>query len=201
LTAPVVRAPQPDEGQAVAAIVYESAAEIYDRLTGGRDRALALLRTAFARPGTDTSAEVLTVALLDGEIASVLASFPGHEGGRRAGELVKLLIARNRPWRWPGVIRYLQRSRRAAPAPPQDALYIDALATAPHHRRRGAARALLVHAEQQARTAGLPRIALDTEEANERARALYESEGYALEQKGPHVAGHPRFVLYVKALA
>jgi ribosomal protein S18 acetylase RimI-like enzyme len=198
--APVVRAPRPDEGDAVAAIVYESAAEIYDRLLGDRERALALLRTAFAREGTDTSAAVLSVAELEGEIASVLASFPAHEAGSRGANFFKLLLARNAPWRWPGVIRYLQRTRRAAPAPPADALYIDALATAARHRRRGAARSLLTHAAHQARAAGLGRIALDTEDANTGARALYESEGYVLRATGPHIRGHPRFVLYVKEL-
>jgi ribosomal-protein-alanine N-acetyltransferase len=197
---PVLRAPRPDEDHAVAAIVYESAADIYDRLVGDRERALALLRTAFERKGTDTSAEVLTVALLDGEPASVLASFPAREGGSRGGNFLKLLLARNAPWRWPGVIRYLQRTRRAAPAPPDDALYIDALATAARHRRRGAARALLAHAEQQAHAAGLPRIALDTEDANAPARALYESAGFVVAATGRRIRGHPRFLLYVREL-
>jgi ribosomal protein S18 acetylase RimI-like enzyme len=143
---------------------------------------------------------VITVAELEGEIAAVLAAYPVREAGRRATGLVGLLLARTGPWRWPGVISFIHRGRKAAPAPPEESFYVDALATDPRWRRRGAARALLGAAEQEARELELPQIALDTEQSNSRARPLYESEGYVAKATGPHVRGLPRFVLYVKDL-
>jgi GNAT superfamily N-acetyltransferase len=196
----LVRGARPGDAGAVAAIVYESAPQIYDRLVGGRARAVALLVAAFDREGTDVSAEVITVAELEGEVVAVLAAFPAREAGRRATGLVGLLLARAAPWRWPSVISFIRRGRKAAPAPPEESLYLDALATHPRYRRRGAARALLAAAEQKARELELPRIALDTEQSNSRARPLYESEGYIARATGPLVRGLPQFVLYVKEL-
>src|SRR5919108_422880 len=82
-----VRAARPGDAKVVASIVYESAPEIYDRLTGGRDRAISLLTAAFSRTGTDTSVEVTTVAEFDGQVAAVLSCFPVQEAGRRASGL------------------------------------------------------------------------------------------------------------------
>ena len=62
---------------------------------------------------------------------------------------------------------------RASPKPREHSFYIDALATDPAFRRRGAARALLEEAERQARERGLPAVSLDTTLNNEAARALY----------------------------
>jgi ribosomal protein S18 acetylase RimI-like enzyme len=195
-----VRGALPGDADSVASIVYESAPEIYDRLMGGRQRAVSLLTAAFRRAGTDTSAEVTTVAEWDGEVAAVLSAFPVQEAGRRASGLIGLMLARTAPWRWPVVLNFIRRSRKTAPPPPTDALYIDALATAPRLRRRGAARALLRAAEQRARRLDLSLIALDTEQSNLVARSLYESEGYVVSATGPKLRGMPRFVLYVKDL-
>jgi ribosomal protein S18 acetylase RimI-like enzyme len=197
---PIVRDARRSDARAVAAIVYESAPQIYDRLVGGRERAVTLLSAAFEREGTDASAEVVTVAELDGDIAAVLAAYPAHEAGRRATGIVGLLLARTAPWRWPGIVAFIHRGRKAAPAPPEESFYVDSLATDSRYRRRGAARALLGAAEQKARELGLSRIALDTELTNSRARPLYESEGYVAKATGPRVRGLPQFVLYVKDL-
>jgi ribosomal protein S18 acetylase RimI-like enzyme len=77
---------------------------------------------------------------------------------------------------------------------------VDALATEPSLRRRGAARALLAEAERQAREHGLPAIALDTSLDNRPARALYLSQGYDEVAYRPASRGLPGFVALVKAL-
>ena len=71
--------------------------------------------------------------------------------------------------------RFTMRSKRMAG---DDSLYVDALATDPDFRRRGAARALLDHAERLAREGGLPAVSLDTAMNNEGARALYAATGF-----------------------
>jgi ribosomal protein S18 acetylase RimI-like enzyme len=67
---------------------------------------------------------------------------------------------------------------RAAPNPPHNWLYVDALATDPGLRRRGAARALLDEAERKARRLGRPAVALDTSLDNRQARSLYLEPGF-----------------------
>jgi ribosomal protein S18 acetylase RimI-like enzyme len=77
---------------------------------------------------------------------------------------------------------------------------VDALATAAEARRRGAARALLAHAERRARDEGLAELALDTSLDNHAARALYLGEGFEEVAYRPPGRGLPGFVALVKAL-
>jgi ribosomal protein S18 acetylase RimI-like enzyme len=60
-----------------------------------------------------------------------------------------------------------------------DAAYLYAVAVEAHARGRGIGTRLIRHAEQVAAAEGFTRIALGVEDANERARALYERLGYA----------------------
>ena len=78
--------------------------------------------------------------------------------------------------------------------------YIDALATDPAFRRRGAARALLEAAEHEARERGLPAVSLDTTLTNEGARALYASAGYDEVAYRAPSRGLPGFVALVKPI-
>ncbi|HET9985333.1 MAG TPA: GNAT family N-acetyltransferase [Longimicrobiales bacterium] len=55
------------------------------------------------------------------------------------------------------------------------------LFTAPAHRRRGVARALLAAVKAVARESGAALVELATAESNASARALYESAGYRLD--------------------
>jgi ribosomal protein S18 acetylase RimI-like enzyme len=89
---------------------------------------------------------------------------------------------------------------RASPTPRENSFYIDALATDPGFRRRGAARGLLEEAERQARAHELPAVSLDTTLTNEAARALYAGAGYdEVAYKAPS-RRLPGFVALVKSL-
>jgi ribosomal protein S18 acetylase RimI-like enzyme len=103
-------------------------------------------------------------------------------------------------WRWPGALRLYWAGSRAAPAPPAGALYVDALATDGSLRRRGAATALLEHAEAKARELGLLSVALDTSLENKAARSLYLGAGYEEVAYRPAGRGMPGFVALVKEL-
>jgi GNAT superfamily N-acetyltransferase len=61
----------------------------------------------------------------------------------------------------------------------------------PAARRRGVARALLDHLEQQARTLGATRLRLETGLHQPEALALYASAGYADAEPFGHYAGAP----------
>ena len=53
----------------------------------------------------------------------------------------------------------------------------------PAHQRRGIGRALLRACAEWSKAGGIERLELYTREDNDRARALYESEGFVLESK------------------
>lgn len=197
---PAVRPARDADADAVAPLLYETAPGLYDRYAGGRERALRLLRKAFDLPGNNTSRDVVTVAELEGELAGALAAFPVSENSDRASAFLSLTLRTIPPWRWPGALWVYRAGARATPAPPMSALYVDALATDPHHRRRGVATALLAEAERRARRKGLAAVALDTSLENKPARALYLRAGYHEVAYRPPRGALPGFVALVKDL-
>ena len=178
--------------------MYRSAPDVYDRYAGGRSGALRVLRAAFARRGTTASAEVVTVAELEGEVVGMLAAFPVAEASRRAARFLRLSLARVPPWRWPGTLRMFRLGAVAAAPPPPQALYVDALATDPSVRRRGVATALLAEVERRARDDGHAVIALETETTNEPAQSLYRGLGFERTETRPPFGALPGFVSLVK---
>lgn len=174
---------------------------MYDRFTGGRERAIRLLSRAFEEGGNNASREVITVAEVDGRVGGALAGFPVHETVGRAGRFLRLALRTIPPWRWPGAMRLYWSGARAVPNPPDAAYYVDALAVEESLRRRGAATALLHQAESRARELELPSIALDTSLDNKPARALYLGAGYDEVAYRPAGRGLPGFVALVKRLS
>jgi ribosomal protein S18 acetylase RimI-like enzyme len=195
-----VRRARPDEFGQAAELLHHSAAEMYDRFAGGRKRALRLLQRSLDEPGNASSCDVVWVAVVEGRVAGAMAAFPVHEAAGRARAFLRLALRAAPPWRWPVALYLYWAGGRAAPSPPTPALYIDALATDPDFRRRGAARALLAAASREARERRLPAVALDTTIANEPARRLYASEGFDEVAYRPPGRGLPGFVALVKPL-
>jgi ribosomal protein S18 acetylase RimI-like enzyme len=195
-----VRKAGPDDFPRVAELLHHSAADMYDRFAGGRERALRVLRRSLSEPGNASSAEVVWVAAVEGQVAGAMAAFPVDEAASRARAFLRLALHGSPPWRWPMALYLYWAGGRAAPSPPASALYIDALATDPAFRRRGVARTLLAAAERGAREQRLPAVALDTTLANEPARKLYASEGFDEVAYRPPGRGLPGFVALVKPL-
>jgi GNAT superfamily N-acetyltransferase len=136
-------------------------------------------------------------ALLYESAAPYYAAYAG--GPERARRLLRT------PWRIPRLMRHLRATAVVAPHPPERMLYIDALATAREHRRRGVARALLDQADRMAVAAGLDGVALDTGIENRAARSLYERAGFspsslrpAPDERIARAVGGSGFVGYVK---
>jgi ribosomal protein S18 acetylase RimI-like enzyme len=201
LSEPAVRPARATDVDAVAPLLYLSAPAMYDRLGGGRDRAERLIRRAFDRSGNSTSREVVTVAEHAGEVAGALVAFAVPEAMQRARAFLRVTMGGIPPWRWPGALRLYWQAGRAAPAPPETSLYIDALAVADRSRRRGIGRALLEDAERHARELGLSTVALETALENKAARALYLGAGYEEVAYRPAVRGLPALVALVKPMS
>ena len=170
-----VRKAGKDDVEAVAALLYESSPEIYDRFAGNRERAMRILEEAFGEPGNVASAEVIWLAEIDGRPAAAMSAFPIAAGPERARAVTRLGLRRVPFWLWGRTLRLYTAGTRA---PRDQSLYIDALATAPGFRRRGAATALLDEAEREARPLGLRAVALDTTLDNSVARAFYAGAGF-----------------------
>lgn len=195
-----MRRAEPGDALAVAELVHTSAAAMLELFAGDRDSSLRVLAAAFARPGNAVSREAVWIAERDGERAGAMAAFPAAELERRARRFLRVLLLRTPPWTWRESIRLHRLGSEVAPPPPLESLYIDSLATAARHRRRGVARALIEVAEREARRLGLPALSLETSLDNSPGRALYEAAGFeAAEERAPR-AGLPGFVGYVKAL-
>jgi len=193
-----IRKARQEDVAAVVGLLFESAPDMYERFSGGRPRAVATLTRAFEEPGTVASCEVAWVAELDGRIAAAMATFPVAEAADRSSAYLRLALRGTPFWRWPATLRLYSAGGRANPKPREDSLYIDALATDPALRRRGAARALLEEAEREARARSLPAVTLDTTMNNEAARALYAGAGFDEVAYRAPTRGLPGFVALVR---
>jgi ribosomal protein S18 acetylase RimI-like enzyme len=193
-----VRKARQEDLAAVARLLFESAPDMYMRFSGGRERGLATLERAFSEPGNVASGEVAWVVELDGRPAAAMAAFPVAEAAARSRAFLSLTLRGTPVWRWPSTLRLYWAGGHANPKPREDSLYVDALATDPAFRRRGAARALLDEAERQAREHGLPAVTLDTAMNNEGARALYAAAGFDEVAYRAPARGLPGFVALLK---
>jgi len=195
-----VRKARQDDAAAVTRLLFESAPDMYERFSGDRERALATLQAAFEEPGNLASHDVVWLAELDGRVAAAMAAFPVAETHERSRAYLRLTLRGTPFWRWAGTLKLFFVGGRASPKPRDNSFYIDALATDPELRRRGAARALLDEAEREARSRGLRAVALDTTMSNEGARALYARAGFDEVAYRPATRGLPGFVGLVKPL-
>jgi GNAT superfamily N-acetyltransferase len=201
-----VRPARPDD-RAAPALLYVSAAPYYDAYAGSRERAVRMLEALWARPGHTASFDVTHVAVLDGSVVGVLTAFPAVDSDRLARRFLRLSVPRLPVWRWLPILRHLRASATVTPVPPEDALYVDALAVEAAARHLGVASRLLREAERLAAERGLAGVALDTGIDNGPARALYEGYGFrpgrvhaTADERVARAVGGPGFVSYFKPL-
>jgi ribosomal protein S18 acetylase RimI-like enzyme len=195
---PLIRPGAPEDADAVARLLYETATGMYDLYAGGARRALRILGAAYRRPGNSASREVVWVAELDGTVAGAVAAFPVDEGDARAGRFLRVTLARTPPWKWAATLRIFHTGAELTPVPPPLSFYVDALATDSRFRRRGVASALLDESCRLAERAGLRVLALDTAATNSGAQALYERCGFSVTERRPPKGPIPGIVGYVR---
>src|ERR1700754_772636 len=146
-------------GDPAVPLLFESARPYYTAYAGSEKRALSVLQAVYAEPGHAASYDCTTVAFVGDELVGVVAGFPVSQSDDLSRRFIRLTLPKLPPWRWWGTFRHLRAAGDVAPSPPVDAFYVDALAVAPEWRRQGIARRLLDEALEQAREAGLPRLA------------------------------------------
>ena len=197
---PTVRPFATGDESATVPLLYESSGGMYDRLAGNRELAERVLARALGRDETTASADVVWVAEVEGEIVGAMAAMPYAEWTPRAHRFLRTTLRTIPPWRWPRALWLYRSSGRMAPEPSGTSLYIDSLATAREHQRRGIAGALLEEAERMARREGLRAVTLDTWQDNRAARALYLGAGFEEVAYTPATAALPGGVSLVKEL-
>jgi ribosomal protein S18 acetylase RimI-like enzyme len=151
--------------------------------TGYRLSADQTLIALFQRADNRFSAQETTIALVNGEMAGGLVSYPGHRltaldlgTGRQLAGLYGL----------GGIVRLalltmpLARIREAGPGE----YFVSNLAVLPHFQRQGIGRHMLAYAEQQARQTGLIKCSLLVDSKNTAACHLYERLGYQVVSSG-----------------
>lgn len=187
-------------------LLYRSSAPYYDAFAGSEARARRLVEALWPRRGHTASWDACRVAVTEaGDVAGAMVAFPAEAGDALARRFLALAVLRLPPWLWPHVTRHLRASAEVMPVAPAASLYVDALAVAPDHRRRGAATALLEDAQRSAERSGLRGVSLDTGLKNEHARALYERAGFtatgerkAASDRVAAAVGGPGFVSYFR---
>jgi ribosomal protein S18 acetylase RimI-like enzyme len=198
---PLIRPAVAEDADVVARLLYETATGMYDVYAGGGRRALRILRAAYGQPGNSASREIVWVAEVDGAVAGAVAAFPVEEGDSRASRFLRVTLARTPPWKWPATLRIFNTGADLTPAPPDESLYVDALATDTRFRRRGVASALLDEAGRLAGEAGLRAVALDTAATNTAAQSLYERCGFSVTERRQAKGPIPGIVGYARPTA
>ena len=184
----------------MTSILYESSGGLYDRYAGSRRLAERVISRALERDGNTASADVVSVAELDGRVAGAMSAMAFTEWEPRAYAFLRTTLRVIPPWRWPGALWVYQAGGRAGEGPPVTSFYVDSLATAEPFRRRGVAAALLAHAERRAADQGLRSVALDTWVDNHAALSLYHASGFRELGRSHGRAGLPGGVLLLKDL-
>jgi ribosomal protein S18 acetylase RimI-like enzyme len=148
-----------------------------------------LAKAAFRSTGSVFSHNLSTVAVLGGRVVGIVVTATADEWRRRRIRtgLAMLGAAGVRSgWR---LIRRGPLEERLMPPIAAGALYLAAMAVESRHRRKGIGARLIGHAIEQARTEGLPVVALDVRRDNVDAIRLYEHQGFVTVSDNHRPAG------------
>lgn len=159
----------PADAVEVVPLLLDAIQDIGYQLTGASTEEEVKERLAyfFTREGNRLSHKHVLVKELDGKAAGMILCYHGQQ----AEAIDKPLLERLRELN-PGAAVALDKEAEA------DEYYIDALAVSPAWKGRGIGTELIAAAEQYAKRQGFMKIALNVEQSNTRARALYQRLGY-----------------------
>ncbi len=165
----------PHAAQLIAETLGESGAALFG--LGDTQIMLQALADFFVRKGNRFSHEFTTLAEIDGTPTGLLLAFPGWNILQSS---LKLIGAMPSIYGWRAALHILGRAIPGVglPETERDEFYIAHLCTAAAYRRRGVAKSLLQVAETQAHDAGLKKLSLIVEVADQPAVLLYESQGF-----------------------
>jgi len=176
-----IRQASPSDAAAAARLTYLTMGPLADYLLGLGDpgRALAVLGELVVRPRNRFSYQFTDLALVAGDVAGLLTSYPEEEMRRldlgMGWQLMQVF----------GIGDFLRFARRSLTlANLKEAIageyFVNSIAVLPEFRRQGIATRLVTLAETRARQHGLDRCSLSVEVDNDAACSLYERLGYRI---------------------
>jgi ribosomal protein S18 acetylase RimI-like enzyme len=176
-----IRLGQIGDAAVAAELINETMGGFGDAILGMGDnqRAVRALGGLYGKSNNRFSYRRTYLALVDQQVAGLLLAFPGKDMGRLTLPLAYQVF---------GIYNLAEIIRLAINAPltaygdetEGDEFYVSHLAVLPAFRRMGIGRALLVHADDLAHTAGLEKCSLCVDIDNPNAQQLYVSQGYQL---------------------
>lgn len=162
-------------------LIYLTMGSMADYLLGGGDDAAAknVLFQLFLRQKNRYSHQYTDLAIINGEIAGLLLSYPGQVLKSLNFPMARNMSAVNK---FPHLLRFLKRSLpllkiKEATA---DEYFINNLAVFPAHQGRGIGKRLMSLANKKAKESGLNKCALTVEIKNRPAVELYHHLGYQI---------------------
>ncbi|MBR2565975.1 MAG: GNAT family N-acetyltransferase [Paenibacillus sp.] len=166
--APQIRPARPEDADQIVSLLVQAIDDIAYSLAGEADheRTLDILRDFVIQENNRISHQNIMVMEQDEQIAGMLVAYAGDD----ADQLDQPII--DRPGRDQDERYVLVKETRPGE------YYLDTLSVSESFQGRGIGRALMAAFEQHARRLGHTRTALIVEQDNERARRLYERQGY-----------------------
>lgn len=199
-----IRPATPDDAKLAACLMYLSMGELADYLYGGVCLSVdEILAGLSSMKNNRYSWSIADVAEWDKQPAGMLTSFPGWEFAKRelaiGAGLLKLC-------NFFEVLRLSLRALSIANGREtyRDEYYLANMGVLPEFHGRGIGSALIEHAEQKAREAGLEKCSLIVDTENPNAKRLYERFGYQVDftktYPGPAEDAHAGYHRMVKEL-
>ena len=170
-----------DDAEVCARLIYMTMGTMADYLMGNDETAEAIniLEQLFRREKNRYSYQYTNLAIIDGEIAGLLLSYPGRILKLLDLPMMGSIIAVNE---LPEALRFFVRSipLMMVKEVEVDEYFINNVAVLPNFRRRGVGKLLMNLAEKLAKESGLNKCALTVEINNEPAVKLYQQLGYQI---------------------
>ena len=171
-----------DDGLVFARYLDE-AAEGFFRFMLGR-RAAEIIATAYTQPEHDLSYQHITFAERDGDTVGMASGYTAEQHRRASDQPLKQAAGKS-ALRMRAVATLCAPLLRIIDTITDGDFYLPAIAIDKELRGQGIGSALIDAIEDQARTGGSTRLALDVSAKNQAARKFYDRHGLTVESQWP----------------
>jgi len=176
-----IRSAIEDDANTSTQLIYMTMGSLADYLLGGDDEGAAkkVISRLFRRQKNRYSYQYTNLAIIDGEVAGLILSYPGKVLKSLNFPMVESMIAVSE---LPQLLQFFYRSlpliriKEAA----ADEYFINNMAIFPKFRGQGIAKFLMNLAQKRAKESGLNKCALTVEIKNSRTVELYQYLGYQI---------------------